>query len=105
MSNGHGQANLIVFANFAGPVEVSAQFKFCVAVVIKGKGARSGSEGNVCVQKEWIFVQKFATIAALRNLDRCRSRTASAKQVAITDLHTAEYAFVSIEAPPKTKFL
>src|SRR5206468_11915116 len=75
------------------------------SVVIKSEGKRSRGENKVCVQKERFLIKKFASVAALRDLDRCRTRTAGAEQIAVAGLNTGKCSFVSIEPDPKAKFL
>jgi hypothetical protein len=103
MTDGKNEGCLIVLGDFAAKFESSAQFEFCVTVEVERKGVRSGFEDEVCVEKKRIFVQKFASVAALRDLNRRRARAAGAEQIAIANLHTGQCAFVSIEPDPKTE--
>src|SRR6266446_5588374 len=75
VSNREDQTSFILFRNLAREFESSAQFKFCVAVVIKGDRGEPRFEGKISIKKEWILVQNFASITPLRNLDRSGQRT------------------------------
>src|SRR5437868_7154630 len=99
------QRRLVILCNFAAQLDSSAEFELCVSVVIKSEGERSRGENKICVEKERVLIKKFAPIAALRDLDRCRTRTAGAEQIAIADLNTSKRALVSVESKPKTEFL
>src|SRR4030095_11067304 len=105
MTRRKSQRRLVVFGNFAAKLESSTQFKFCVPIVIESESKHSRSEHKICVKKERIFIQNFASIAALRDLNGCGERAAVAEQIAIADLHAGECPFVSVESDPKTKFL
>ena len=105
MTDREDQSSFVIFRNFAAEFESSAQLELCVAIIIKSEGVCSRAENKVCVKKERVLVQNLAFIAALRDFDRCRHRTAVAEQIAVTNLHTGERAFVSVEPHPETKFL
>src|SRR6478672_12794165 len=105
MTRRKSQRRLVVFGNFATELESSTHFKFCVPIIIKRQSECSRCENKICVKEERVLIQNFASIAALRDLNGCGERTAVAEQIAIADLHAGEYAFVSIESDPKTKFL
>src|SRR5215510_12656783 len=99
------QRGVIVFGDLAAEFQSCAQFEFCVAVVIESEGRSTGFENEICVEKERILVQDVASIAALRDLDHDRARTASAEQVSIANLRASKCALISVESNPKAEFL
>src|SRR5207247_10461011 len=59
------QGGLVIFRNLAAEFESSAQFEFCVPIVIKRQRECSRCENKICVKKERILVQNFASVTAL----------------------------------------
>src|SRR5436190_1587512 len=105
MTRRKSQRGLVVFSNFAAELKSSAQFKFCVSIIIKRQSECSRCENKICIKEEGVLIQNFASITALRDLNGCGERPPVAKQIAIADLHAGKCTFVSVESDPKTKFL
>ena len=99
------QRRLVVLCNFTAQFDLSAQFELCVSVVVKSEGECSRGENKIGIEKERVLIKKFAPVAALRDLNRCRTRTARAEQIAIANLNTSKRALVSVKSKPKTEFL
>ena len=81
------QRRLVVLCNFTAQFDLSAQFELCVSVVVKSEGECSRGENKIGIEKERVLIKKFAPVAALRDLDRCRTRTAGAEQIPIAGLN------------------
>src|SRR5690242_3833245 len=104
MARRKSQRGLIVFSNLTAELKSSAEFEFCVPIIIKSESECSRCENKIGVKEERVLIQDFATIAALRDLNGCGERATVAKQVAIADLHASKCPFVGIEVAPKSKF-
>src|SRR5262245_45513014 len=52
MPNGEDKSSLVIFCNLTAQFQSSAQFKFCVAVVIESESRHTRGEHKICVKKE-----------------------------------------------------
>ena len=65
MTRGDGQTELVEFRNLTSELESLAQFEFGVAIVSESESSKPGSKEKIRIEKERIFVQDLALVAAL----------------------------------------
>ena len=105
MAGGKDQTNFVLLGEFTTELNAVAEFEFGIAVVIKSKCGRSILKAKVGVEKEWIFVDDFGLVAALRDFRRNGNGPAVAEHVPIPVLSADDSAFECPIADRDTEFL
>src|ERR1700704_381685 len=86
--------DFVLLGEFPAQFKATTDFKFGIAVEIKGQRTDARLEIEFRLEEIRIFVKAFPFVAALRNFDREDDRTARAKKIALAKLDPADQSFV-----------